>query len=339
MKVSVLMPVYNGADVLGVAVNSILTQTLIDFELLIVNDGSTDGTLKVIRTFNDPRIRVIDLATNQGLTNALNIGLIEARGEYLARMDHDDIAHPARLEKQIKAMTTSGSVICGSAIQPFGAIKGPAVAYPSTDTDIRASLPVVSPFAHPTVVMLKEVAVKLGYCSTAEHCEDYDLWWRISKEGVMMNLPEALVRYRYHSKQISFKYRINQLSGMANIAVNQLKKDGRFRQQQDLDTHYRSLSYQTLESIDQLDAIGGWLHWLKSSFQIKSNDIDKNYNRVWRGVCSRQAHLGTKIWIIYKKHLHIESDLKSNFMVFLTAYSKLNQDSNKFNLIRKIIGR
>ena len=339
MKVSVLMPVYNGADVLGVAINSILAQTLTDFELLIVNDGSTDGTLQVVRSFHDPRIRVIDLATNQGLVNALNTGLAEARGEFLARMDHDDIAHPARLQKQIAAMTLSGSVICGAAIQPFGAISGNPIVYPLTDAEIRASLPVGSTFAHPAVMMRTEVCRRLGYSLAAKHCEDYDLWWRLSKEGKMENLPDTLLSYRFHPGQISTRYHQMQLAGTAAIATNHLRLEGRFRREDDLDCHRRALSYAPLASLDELEAIGDWLKWLLNSFNVANSVTANQYHRTWRRVCSHQPHLGGKLWSIYKRFSQKGGDFDADIIVFLAAYGRIGVDDHKIRFLRRLFRR
>jgi glycosyltransferase involved in cell wall biosynthesis len=333
------MPVYNGADVLGVAINSILTQTLTDFELLVVNDGSKDTTSQVARSFNDPRIRVIDLATNQGLINALNTGLAEARGEFLARMDHDDIAHPERLQQQIAAMTVSGAVICGSAYQRFGAISGPPITCPLTDTDIRAALPVVSPFAHPTVTMRTEVCRRLGYSSTAKHHEDYELWWRLSNEGTMINLPEVLLRYRVHSGQISAKYRDLQRTGTAVVAVSHLREEGRFRHEYDLHCHNRAISYLPLASLDELEAVGDWLYWLRNSFQTASVDLATRYDRVWRSVCLRQPHLGIRLWGIYKRFLIKDDHVRDDLFVLLTAYGRIGVEDKGIKFLRRILSR
>lgn len=337
MKVSVLLPVYNGADVLGAAINSILVQTLTDFELLVVNDGSTDATLRVIGSFQDPRIRVIDLETNQGLINALNAGIAEARGEFLARMDHDDIAHPHRLEKQVVAMTASGSVICGSAIQPFGAINGRPIGYPLTDAEIRALLPVGSPFAHPTVMMRTEVCKHLGYSSTAKHCEDYELWWRISKMGTMQNLAEPLLRYRFHLGQISSKHHELQLSGTAAIAASQLCQEGRFRQQHDLLHHTKALTHAPLSSLFELEAIGDWLNWLINSFDVAKTDIAVHYHHAWRRVCSHQSHLGHKIWNIYKRFQPNGVPLQADLIVFTAAYFGISAADPKIKTLRSFL--
>jgi glycosyltransferase involved in cell wall biosynthesis len=333
------MPVYNGAASMGAAIKSILSQTLSDFELIIVNDGSTDGSYEVARSFTDLRIRLINLPLNQGLIRALNTGISEARGEFLARMDHDDIAHPTRLEQQVSGLTRQDSVICGTAIQPFGAIEGRPISFPLSDIGIRAALPVVSPFAHPSVTMRTEVCRRLGYSLNAKHCEDYDLWWRISAEGKMMNLPQTLLDYRHHEGQISVKHRIAQLAGMASIATEGLRREGRFRSKADLRCHSLALSYQRVSSRAELEAIGDWLQWLRGTFGVAGMEVAHHYHRVWRGICSRQPHLGTSSWSTYKKFLSDTSDFKADILVILSAYGRIDADDARIEKTRRFFRR
>lgn len=339
MKVSVLMPVYNGANSLDAAIRSILVQTLRELELIVVNDGSTDASLQVARSFRDPRVRVIDLPFNQGLINALNTGLSEARGEFLARMDQDDLAHPSRLEQQVAALTTNNAVICGSAIRPFGAIAGQPIEYPLSDASIRAALPVVTPFAHPAVTMRTEVCRRLGYAPEAKHCEDYDLWWRLSTQGLMMNLPEPLLNYRFHAGQISSRHREAQLSGMAAIAATHLEREGRFRRIEDLVMHRKALSYEALNSLGELEAVGDWLQWLKNSFGESGLVVEPHYQRVWRGVCSRQPHLGISTWSVYKRFGFQGANWKTDLMVGLSAFGCISADNPKIKTLRGLLRR
>ncbi len=339
MKVSVLMPVYNGASSLGAAIGSILRQTLRELELIVVNDGSGDASSQVARSFADPRVRVIDLSVNTGLINALNTGLAEARGEFLARMDHDDLAHPSRLERQVATLTTHNALICGSAIQPFGAIEGPPIAYPLSDANIRAALPVVSPFAHPAVTMRTDVCRRMGYALDAKHCEDYDLWWRLSSHGLMMNLPEPLLNYRFHAAQISNHHRNVQLTGMAAIAATHLEREKRFRDINDLVIHRKTLSYTPLNSLDELEAVGNWLQWLKNSFGDAGREVEPHYQRVWRGVCSRQPHLGASTWSIYKRFRPMGGNWKTDLMVGLSAFGRVSADDPRIKTLRGILRR
>src|SRR4026207_76576 len=121
-RVTVLMPVYNGADYLRQGIDSILRQTCRDFELLVVNDGSTDSSREVLRGYGDPRLIVVENERNLGLVTSLNRGLELARGEFVARMDQDDLALPRRLDKQINFLRKNARVgLCGTWFQTFGA--------------------------------------------------------------------------------------------------------------------------------------------------------------------------------------------------------------------------
>ncbi len=339
MRYSVLMPVFNGAESLDLAIRSILKQSFKDFELIIVNDGSTDTTSSIARSVTDPRVRVIDLETNRGLINALNTGLAEARGELLARMDHDDIAHPKRLQLQADAMDDQDVVICGSAIQPFGAIGGMPITYPLLDAEIRAALPVVSPFAHPAVTMRTEVCRRLGYLPEAKYHEDYDLWWRMAAAGKMVNLAEPLLQYRFHPGQISASQRSTQLAGMAKVAADNLDLEGRFRTKSDLACHQQALSYARLASLDELAAMGDWLCWLRSSFDEAGEAVENHYLRVWRGICSRQGHLGARIWPIYKRFRQGKAALTEDVQVFLAAYTGISPEGRKVRALRRVFRR
>ena len=335
---TVLMPVYNGGVYLAEAIRSILAQSLRNFELLIINDGSTDDSHNVAESFNDPRIRVINLKSNSGLVNALNIGLQEAKGDFLARMDHDDIAHPLRFQKQIDAMIVHGTVVCGSAIQPFGAITGDPIVYPVDDAEIRATLPVAPTFAHPAVMMRTELCRSLKYDSTALHYEDYDLWWRISKCGKMQNLPEPLLKYRFHPSQISSKNNHKQLIGVASIASKELLNDGRYRSEMDFELHRKAITFAKLESIDELECIGEWLSWLRKSYGVDTRTVANQYDRVWLGLCSRQPHLGRGMWSVYKRNIS-QDTLKERVMLLLTSHAGLSVDNQKIKAIRRMIRR
>lgn len=205
--VTVLMPVYNGALHLCEAIDSILSQTMKDFEFLIVDDGSTDNSSSIIKSYNDNRINFIKNSNNLGLVYSLNRGISLASGEYIARMDADDISLPKRLELQIKAIQENNVDICGSWFQYHGQHDKRIIRHPENDVNIKIKLLFEVPFAHPTVVMKKKVARDLGYLSEWDKVEDYDLWVRAVKNNYkMMNVQEVLLKYRVHNNQVSEKH-------------------------------------------------------------------------------------------------------------------------------------
>lgn len=197
-RVTVLMPVYNGGSFLREAIDSILAQNYRDFELLIIDDGSSDGSAAVVESYSDQRIRFIRNGKNLGLVNTLNKGLDLARGEYVARMDQDDISLPLRLEKQVACLDANADIgVCGTNIEVFG-IGNYIQEYPGAPDEVKSSLFFYNALAHPTVIMRKSLLDKYGlrYSPDFVHAEDYDLWQRCSHAFLVVNLPEVLLRYR-----------------------------------------------------------------------------------------------------------------------------------------------
>lgn len=199
-KVSVLLPVYNAGSFLREAVESILRQTFEDFELIIIDDGSTDGSAEFLDSFSDPRIRVIH-QTNQGLRATLNTGLQQCLGTYIARMDHDDVALPQRLARQVAFLDTHPDhVLVGTTYAYIDDQNRVLGVFPALleDADIKLELLTKSPFGHGTV-MFRASALRAGhyqYTLNAVHVEDYDLWIRLAAAGKYANLPDVLYLWR-----------------------------------------------------------------------------------------------------------------------------------------------
>ncbi len=206
-KVTVLMPVYNGEKYLQEAIESILNQTFTDFELIIINDGSTDSTLDIIMSYKDPRIRLVQNESNLKLIVSLNKGIGLANGMYIARMDSDDVSLPQRLEKQVAFMDSHPEVgVCGTGIRTIdlnGEIIGEYL-FPSSHNVIKWRLFFDSPIVHPSTIMRRELLVQIGgYDIYSEYVEDYDLWIRLSKITKLANLQESLLLLRKHGTNIT----------------------------------------------------------------------------------------------------------------------------------------
>ena len=198
------MPVYNGETYLKEAIDSILSQSFQQFELLIINDGSTDTSLSIINSYKDPRIRLDDNGHNRGIIYSLNKGLSLAQGKYIARMDCDDIALPLRLEKQFNYMESNPEIgICGTSFKAFDELTGwnNKVKFPMKDEAIRAFMFIQSPFCHPSVMIRKEIIdnFSLQYPSNWHCAEDYGLWVELMRYTKGHNMPEILLKYRYHN--------------------------------------------------------------------------------------------------------------------------------------------
>ena len=221
-RISVLMPAFNAEKYIVQAIESILQQTFTDFELRILNDGSTDRTSECIRQFQDPRITLVDAEQNQGLVVVRNQLVTAARGHYIAFLDADDIAVPNRLEWQIAFLESGQADICGGAhdalYEASGNIKRSKERY--SDADIRALMTVCSPLCNPAVMGRAEAFKNHPYSAGKDYAEDYSLWTELALAGYRFaNLKQKLISYRIHSSQTS------QIQNAAtNIIFNQSRK-------------------------------------------------------------------------------------------------------------------
>lgn len=204
-KISVIMPAYNAEKYIREAIDSILAQTYTDFEFIIIDDASTDATASIVESYTDERIRFFRNDNNMGVANTLNRGLDLAVGEYIARMDSDDISLPERFAKQVEFMDTHPDVaVCGSGIEIFGAMSGRRT-FSESSEQLKVDLLFSSCFAHPSVIMRASVVGPnaLHYDSAFSKMEDYDLWCRIAEEHKLASIPDILLKYRIHPAQVT----------------------------------------------------------------------------------------------------------------------------------------
>ena len=201
-KITVLMPVYNGERYLKEAIESILNQTFTDFEFLIIDDGSTDNSLNIIKQYatKDSRIRLVIHKQNKKIVPTLNEGLKLAKGKYIARMDCDDISMPARIEEEINFLENHQDyIMVGSdyiIINEFAKKLFYYAAFPNYET-IKVALSVTSCFAHGSVMYKKRSVLAVnGYNSKIHDAEDFELWTRLIKIGKFANIPKPLFKYR-----------------------------------------------------------------------------------------------------------------------------------------------
>jgi glycosyltransferase involved in cell wall biosynthesis len=200
-NLTVLMSAYNEENFIQEAINSMLSQTFTDFEFLIINDGSTDETPNILKSIQDPRITIINNAHNLGLSKSLKIGINQAKGKYIARMDADDISLPQRLEKQVEFLENNLDIGILGTYQIIFDHNNDFINIPQApflDIEIRWFGLFGCSFAHPTVMIRKEILDqnKLNYDPCFNYAEDYDLWTRLLKFTRGANLSEPLLRYR-----------------------------------------------------------------------------------------------------------------------------------------------
>ena len=209
--VTVLMPVYNGGDLLRFSIESILSQTYKDLEFLIINDCSTDNSMETIRSYKDPRIVVHTNEINMGQTKSLNVGLKLAKGKYIVINDADDLSLPQRIEKQLDfILRHPGYVVVGASsfiMNRSGRIKRTFLK-PTDSREIFLGILSDTPLIHGSVIMDRKVILEQGgYDEGFKVCQDYELWSSLIRKGlnVVANLPDILVVIRHYLDSISFK--------------------------------------------------------------------------------------------------------------------------------------
>lgn len=198
-RVTVFMPVYNRERTLHAAIDSVLGQTYGDFELLLIDDGSKDSSIEIIRSYTDPRIRLIVHEQNQGIPKTRNHGLELARGDLLAILDSDDVANRTRLARQVEFLDRYPDVAAVGSwltrIDGTGRTRG-LIVRPTRPDDVRAHILFVSCFKNPAMMARTAVMRRYGYREEFTYCQDIDLWGRISEQHRLANLPKFLTRYR-----------------------------------------------------------------------------------------------------------------------------------------------
>tara|TARA_R110001599_G_scaffold79463_3_gene215298 strand:+ start:1519 stop:2529 length:1011 start_codon:yes stop_codon:yes gene_type:complete len=203
--ISVILPVYNGEKYIEEAINSILGQTYQNFELIIINDGSSDTSLAIINQYKENNKVVIITQKNSGLIYTLNKGIDIAKGRYIARMDADDIAHPERFEKQLSLFETNKHLgVCSASTENIGAETGITLRSADNDT-LKATLLFWPPFAHPAVMIKRSVLLEnnIYYREEYKHCEDFDLWSQLAPFCEFSNVTDVMLKYRVHPEQVT----------------------------------------------------------------------------------------------------------------------------------------
>lgn len=210
--VTILMPVYNGEKYIAEAIDSVLAQTFTDFEFLIVNDGSTDSTEKIISSYNDPRIKLVN-QVNGGVSCALNTGLSLAKGKFIARFDSDDICYPERLMEQVAFMKQNPDYVLIGSDADYVTEQGDFVFYYEntghSDTEIRERIYEKNPIIHSTVLFVKDVIINAGaYDKGAHTFEDHLLWVKVIKYGKVCNVKKPFIKVRLNSDSVTTDERL-----------------------------------------------------------------------------------------------------------------------------------
>lgn len=308
-RVTVLMPVYNGENHLAAAIQSILGQTFRDFELLIVEDGSTDHSLARIADFNDARIRVITHGYNRGLVASLNTGLNQAKGEYVARMDCDDVSFPERLGKQVAFMDNHPEVgLCGTWFERHRNGTVEWVRPATGDAEIRFWLLFKTTFLHSSVMLRRAIFLEhgLNYPDHYPHAEDYALWIQASAFMKLANIPEFLVAYHYHPDNTSSRHHQAQQTSADQVTACYLRLLDHAIQPDDIRLHTDLVRFRTRGDAETLQRAGAWLKRLADLTETRLSQpgyrIYDYLTAAWYAACGRAAGTGWPVWRCYWQH-------------------------------------
>jgi glycosyltransferase involved in cell wall biosynthesis len=233
-RLSVLLPVYNAAESVARAVESILGQSFVDFEVIIVDDGSTDGSGEILRQFQDPRVR-LSSRENRGLAESLNEALSSARGEFVARQDADDVSEPNRFQRQIDYLDRHPAVgLVGTnyvLVDEHGTEMLTTNLFTHPD-DLKVAQVLSNQFCHGSVMFRRTLIDDVGeYDPAVGHVEDYDLFARMSHATEVANLPEPLYRWHISPAGISLSHSELQAAQSASIRQREFSRLQRRRKE------------------------------------------------------------------------------------------------------------
>lgn len=342
-SISVLLPVYNAEKYLNESIESILNQTFTDFELLIIDDGSTDKSWQIIQSFDDRRIQVIRNDKNLGLIKTLNKGINLAKGKYIARMDADDIASQQRLEKQFNFLEQNPQyALIGSQAKFIFENKSSNIIFeiPTNDDEIPIFSLFNCPFIHPSIMIRTEVLKEFYYNEDFATAEDYELWTRILKKYKGSNIKEVLLSYRIHGNNISTIENHKQVESVRKIYQQNLSHIGISYTSEDLDIFLKtSASYHQNVTFNDLKSIKLWLIKIQSFLQkegiYKKESIQEVIKTIWFNTCSKSRYNGIKVFFLYLFQWQIKKH--SPFQIFKLLVQCLSSYSVFEKIREKII--
>jgi len=292
-RVSIVMAVYNRERFLRESIASLLRQTYSNFELILIDDGSTDDSREIACSFEDPRIRLIQNGTNLGIPATRNRALQFARGEYLAILDSDDIALPGRLARQVAFLDARPEIaVVGSWcawVDEHGRRVGVVKRRPTTPADIRAELLFHCPIQNSSILGRTALFKHYRYRHEFDICEDYDLWARMSTDHSLANLPEILVEYRVHTQQ-SLRTQTN--THRIRLLNDQLTELGVTYNTRDLERHVlmaRAVKLKLRPDRAFMNWANRWLLQLWTANELQScypqPSFDGALGKEWRKLC------------------------------------------------------
>ncbi|MDQ3110739.1 MAG: glycosyltransferase [Bacteroidota bacterium] len=323
-KLSVILPYYNAEEFLQESISSILNQTFTDFELIIIDDGSTDRSAEIISGQNDPRIRVIRNEKNYGLIETLNTGFRNAKGEFIARMDADDISRAERFEKQVSFLEKNSAVgVCGTWMHMIHNNKVYKHRYLTSDL-IKSALVFNNPIVHPSVMLRKTILPGDGqvYNPAYPHGEDYALWISLSDKTDFAVIGEPLIEYRAHAQQVSRKFNDIQRASVKKAQELIFTHLGIHANEAEKEIHFSLFLEDYEQTKTYYDAVEKWLLKLVTANEKTKSFDSRAFRNVsgewWFRVNRELAPFGIGSYSQFKT-----SALSAEFMPSAAAVAKL----------------
>lgn len=304
--ISVVMPVHNGLPHLHAAIESILTQSLADFEFICIDDASTDGSAELLASVQDKRVHLVRNRQQTGLSVVLNRALRLARGVYWARMDADDISLPNRLEQQAAFLNDHPEIsLVGAWAKTIGLAEEQTWKMSSNPAAVKAELLFNSPFVHSAIMLRRQdfLQARLRYNPSVVRAQDFDLWERASQKLKMANLPKVLQRYRIHAAQVGQKYSAGQAQTAATVRARQIKRLKLGANKRELALHNQVSIWQFSTDTAYLRRVEAWLNAIaranQLSLQYDPIALKAALERRWWAACRAAARHNPESWALY----------------------------------------
>jgi glycosyltransferase involved in cell wall biosynthesis len=331
------MPVYNGAQFLNEALQSLFSQTFQEFEILVIDDASTDGTASILSSYSDPRLKVYRNNGNSGVARSLNRGLKLISCEYIVRMDADDIAMPNRLAKQVLYMDANKNIgISGTWVKHIGRYNGVLERQPCGEGVVKAFMVLDNPLMHPTVIMRRDMIIshKLLYNQNFERCEDFDLWERSSQLFAVDNMNSALLHFRVHGGSVTQQYTMEMLDKTHEVLRRGLKRISVFPDDDQLRFHQHIAHGRTPVQLPEIVAAENWFNYLKienKKYCVHSERaMHDALSFAWYRLCFNSSCLGISLWRVFNKSIFTDRSLAKSRQRIAIAFAIL------FHAVRRL---